>query len=569
VRKKMKKATKAKLLGIMTAALIVVVQLLTIGSETANNRIDESFKNEVLYIDTISEFKEASDYLTDEIRAYAANGDETHYNNYINELNTEKSREQAVATLQELGLNADEQAMVDEILMISNNLVTVEEKAVKYVQKGELQKATNLVFGEAYIAELEEINAIEHELKEEIEASIAVNYNKLSAVCKAFDTLSHVILIITMITSIVFITFVIRELVGPIIKTRDIMQSFARGDLSSEFKVEPDNTEVGETAQAVLDFQNFQKALISDMDTVLGEMADGNFDIDTENEEYYRGEYRNILDYTRTMNVKLDSTLKAVRQAILQVDAGANQVSAAAQSLSQGTTEQAASVQQLAATISEINEEVKKSGENAEAADVRTDEAEEMTQKCNDQMQEMVQAMEEINTTSQEIGKIVKSIEDIAFQTNILALNAAVEAARAGVAGKGFAVVADEVRNLAAKSAEASKNTATLIESSMAAVASGSQLANETAQQLQGVADASQSVADMVRDIAEIAAHQTLSVAQVSEGIDQISAVVQTNSATAEQSAAASEELSSQSAMVKELIGQFNLRDDGNDEFEY
>ena len=175
-------------------------------------------------------------------------------------------------------------------------------------------------------------------------------------------------------------------------------------------------------------------------------------------------------------------------------------------------------------------------------------------------MDDMLVAMDDISRSSSEISKIIKTIEDIAFQTNILALNAAVEAARAGVAGKGFAVVADEVRSLAAKSAEASQNTADLITASMDAVSRGVKLAKDTANQVKVVSEGAATVMTKVNQISVLAEEQADSMAHISNSVEQISAVVSTNSATAEESAAASHELADQASIMRDLIHHFTLR---------
>ena len=183
--------------------------------------------------------------------------------------------------------------------------------------------------------------------------------------------------------------------------------------------------------------------------------------------------------------------------------------------------------------------------------------------ESSEYMQQMVAAMERISESSSEIGKIIDTIENIAFQTNILALNAAVEAARAGSAGKGFAVVADEVRNLASKSDQAAKATKDLIDRSINSVKDGNEIVQKVSAALQATSERAGLVMMSVQEITKAAEEESESIAQVTEGIDQISSVVQTNSATSEESAAASEELSSQAALMKELLARFKLRQDG------
>ena len=202
---------------------------------------------------------------------------------------------------------------------------------------------------------------------------------------------------------------------------------------------------------------------------------------------------------------------------------------------------------------------MKNNAEHAADADKTVNHVSAEIEVSNQHMGEMVSAMSQINDSSSQIGKIIKTIEDIAFQTNILALNAAVEAARAGAAGKGFAVVADEVRNLASKSAQAAKNTTSLIENSLKQVEKGTIIANKTANSLLQVVESTKVVTDTVKKIFLASNQQSEAISQVTLGVDQISSVVQTNSATAEESAAASEELSRQSQTLKKLVQKFKL----------
>lgn len=299
-------------------------------------------------------------------------------------------------------------------------------------------------------------------------------------------------------------------------------------------------------------------APINESVEVLQELAGG--DLTAEMIGDYKGEYNTIKVSLNQAISSFNELLGEIAVAASQVSAGSSQVSDASQSLSQGATEQASSIEELTSSVAEIAAQTKQNASSATQASEISMAMKSEAAQGNDKMAQMLDSMKEINESSANISKIIKVIDSIAFQTNILALNAAVEAARAGQYGKGFAVVAEEVRNLAAKSAEAAKDTTAMIENSISKVQTGTTIANETADMLGKIVQSAQKSALLVSNIAAASNEQATAIAQIDQGVAQVSTVVQTNSATAEESAASSEELSGQANMLTEMVGKFKLK---------
>ena len=345
--------------------------------------------------------------------------------------------------------------------------------------------------------------------------------------------------------------------IAPVQEASGVLVEMSKGNL----KVSVHGDYKGDHAvikNALNDTVGTLKGYVEEISSVLNEMADGNMVVGITAD--YRGDFSEIKEALNKIVNNLNSVLRDINDAADQVNGGARQVSDSSQNLSQGSTEQAASIEEITASLTQVAAQTRENAVSANRANELAVTSQKSAVVGNNQMKEMLEAMEQINESSSNINKIIKVIDEIAFQTNILALNAAVEAARAGQHGKGFAVVAEEVRNLAARSAGAAKETTAMIEGSIKKVEIGTKIANETAVALGSIVEGVSKAANLVGDIAVASNEQASAISQISTAIEQVSQVTQMNTATAEESAAASEELSSQSMLLKDMIGKFNLK---------
>ncbi|MCL1904164.1 MAG: methyl-accepting chemotaxis protein [Oscillospiraceae bacterium] len=260
------------------------------------------------------------------------------------------------------------------------------------------------------------------------------------------------------------------------------------------------------------------------------------------------------------MIVNLNNMFNEINNSSAQVSSGSKQLSDSAVSLSSGATEQAASIEELSASIDILRKQTDRNSVIAGEAAEMSNRIKEDAEKGSVQMNSMMAAVTEIYDAGEHIKKVIKVIDDIAFQTNILALNAAVEAARAGQHGKGFAVVAEEVRNLAAKSADAARDTGGLIENSVAKANLGMSIATETAESLKGIVEGINKSVGIIVEIANESSEQLIAINRLNDGISEVSRVTQQNSATAEQSAASSQEMNAQANILEEMITKFKLK---------
>ena len=370
-----------------------------------------------------------------------------------------------------------------------------------------------------------------------------------------------IIIIVIIIIGLILITKVVQAIIesisNPVEEIKAAALEMAKGNYDLEIEYTSED-EIGVLADCMREMILFTKDNISNITEVLNKFAEGNFDVEIE--DNYIGEFIEIKESLEKIVDSINNTFYDIKIVTEQVKDGSEQVASTAQIISEGAINQAGIIQELMAAIGQINEKVKVSTEQANSTNVLTRELGNQIELNNEKMNEMVTAMNKIEESSINIKSIINTIYSISEQTNLLALNAAIEAARAGESGKGFAVVADEIRKLAEESSVAVKNTEILIEDSINNVNDGKNVADEASEALNAVVGKAKEAVEVIGTIAKLTEQGAMSISEVYEGIDQIAEVVESNTAISEESAAASEELSSQSESLQNMIDKFKLR---------
>jgi methyl-accepting chemotaxis protein len=429
--------------------------------------------------------------------------------------------------------------------------------------------------------------------------------NMQSSTMSAFNTLQTKAIVVGLVLLIIFIfisLFVSKQMTKPLLDCVEYANQLAEGNEKVEVQI-TSNDETSILASAIQNMARRIKRMYDDATFLAQEAMDGKLKARVDEQQHrgcyaniianlnniivavetpikeamnvmdslahkdmtnriignYKGEFEEFKENVNLMARNLEDSLAQVEQAVEQISAASNEISSGSQELAESTSVQASSLEEISSSLEEINSLTRGNADNAKSSLSLAEHAMRAVDQGNAAMDKMNKAMDSILKSSQETGKIIKTIDEIAFQTNLLALNAAVEAAHAGDAGKGFAVVAEEVKNLALRSAEAARNTNTLIDESAKNSEMGANIVEQVYKSFAEMKDQFNKVKSIVNEIAASSDEQAQGVNQISTSVNEMNMATQKNAANAEESAAAAEQLNSSAMELKSMVREYNL----------
>jgi len=261
---------------------------------------------------------------------------------------------------------------------------------------------------------------------------------------------------------------------------------------------------------------------------------------------------------SRRVGTAIGGSIAGLSDNTAQVAAASSQVASASQSLAEGASVAASAIEETSSSLEEMSSMIKKALENSGQMTKSGDITFTAMKNSHKSLRETDACMKRIGESGTAAAKIIKTSDEIAFQINLLALNAAVEAARAGEAGAGFAVVAEEVRNLAMRSAEAARNTETIIDKMSREIKEGMTLVTKTLEEFYRMGDEGKKTNTLIKEIDSAMKEQAEGIEQINRAIAEMDKITQQSAANAEETASAAEELSAQAAQMESFVAELS-----------
>ncbi|WP_052712214.1 methyl-accepting chemotaxis protein [Domibacillus indicus] len=557
-------------LKIMTAISVILILLIGGSVLYLFKNIEE--QSETLQISKESleltmQFQRATEYLTNEVRSYAQSGSSTHYENYWNEVNETQTRENVIASMDQLHIPEELLTMVHNAKETSDWLVSMDEEAMQSVESGDLNKARSVVFGTDYEFARETISEPLQEFSTGLDDwTRSIVEDRKQKVLVSFSIMTGAVVLL--FAAVFFMIMMLFAKIKPLAKLTRLAEEISKGQLDVPPLKLKSKDEVAILAASFNDMAANLRGMVSTIHKVSENLAASSRQL--------------IVSEGET---KLTS--KEVGASIEEISEGANQQlnqvvesAAAIKEVSNGVGVIVNTAMAVAESSEETTRKSKMGEENIRQA-VR------QMKKIEEQVGQTAGSIRTLGDRSQEIEKIIDAITDISTQTNLLALNAAIEAARAGEHGRGFAVVADEVRKLAEESNQSANRITKLIQSiqndTLSAVQqmtsvteevqNGVKIIENTGSSFQEILNSAELAAGQIQEVSAVLNEISLKTDGMSRSFESVSESIQngahkTNEVVVlserqyeavEEISAAAENLQSLAEELKEQINRFDI----------
>ncbi len=329
---------------------------------------------------------------------------------------------------------------------------------------------------------------------------------------------------------------------GPLSSATSRLEALSAGNLSDEVILSHTNDETSILTEALSSTVSSLRRYIQNIQVSLSTLAEGNYANDIPDD--FKGDFSSIRDSLCNITDALNQTMVKMNRSSLEVADNARQ-------LLSGSKEQTDVLSDMERNMAAISSSIDKNRDNVLMIEQCAEMATEKTNLGRDYMQDMLDSMSQIHESVNEISKVSLMIDNISRQTNLLSLNASVEAARAGEAGKGFSVVAEEIRELSTQTAQALKETSSLIERSAETIQAGLDTANQTARTFQEISDLTGQYRDISCRLADTVKEQTDAVNNAGGSLLALRNIADRNDEMAAQSLAQAEDLKNYVSQVK------------------